>query len=83
MKKIELLNDELIRLLDKHKLRPVRLAKNIGSSPSLIYDLKSKRRTLGEELFIKILRKGFRYSEKEIRKVFINAVGKKYLSRQE
>jgi len=80
LKKLRLFNEELIRLLELHQLKPAQLAKRAGLQSSVIYDLKSKskRRNLGEELFVKILRKGFQYSEKETQKIFTAAVLKKY-----
>jgi hypothetical protein len=83
LKKFRFFNDELIRLLEKHQLKPAQLAKRAGLASSVIYDLKSttQRRSLGDELFIKILRKGFRYSEKETKEIFTKAVLKKYFSK--
>ena len=72
------LNLELVRLLEENKMKPAVLAKKLGIRSTTIYALKNHRRTLGEELFIKILRKGFGYSEKEITKIFLAAMKKKY-----
>lgn len=75
----QLLNEEFIRLLEKSNLSQSEIARRIGVRPSTISQTVIKRKNLGEALFVKILRKGFGYSEKETRKIFLNAVERKYL----
>ncbi|MFH0833960.1 MAG: hypothetical protein V2A63_01045 [Patescibacteria group bacterium] len=68
----------MMRLLEKEKMIPAELARKLKISSSIIYALKSQRRTLGGKLFIKIMRKGFGYSEAEITKIFLAAMKEKY-----
>lgn len=72
------LNEEVIRLLEKHNVSQAELSRRLGLYQSSMSHIYTKRRNLGERLFIRILRKGFRLPEKKVRQIFADAVLAKY-----
>lgn len=79
LKKDQILNEELNRLLHEHDISVYKLAKRLGIRSQVLYRMKNYKANLGEELFVRILREGFGYCEKEVDTIFVQAVRKKYL----
>lgn len=73
------LNEELVRLMEKYKFSQADLVRRLDVRHGVISHIYTQRRTLGERLFLKILRQGFRLPEKEVEKIFTKAVKHKYL----
>lgn len=73
-------NRELCRLMKENNINGATLARRMKISPSSIYRVKNSSIDLTDQAFLRILREGFWYSKKEVRRIFLDGMCRKYLS---